>query len=98
MSTYSNHYANYRNERNTLISEIGRGEVIYSTVQYDEKRGRYFKYEITDNAILIVKDKEEDYIITEFIARPSRLRRYWADCPQEIIMKAVEHTRAQMFI
>lgn len=98
MAVYSDHYVNYRSERKNLIDEIGIGNVVYTTMQYDEKRERYFRYEITDNAILIVKDKQEDYIITMFIARPSRLKRYWADCPHDIIMKSVKYTKAQMYI
>lgn len=96
--TVSRHYTEDRTERQMVIDCIGEGTVVYTTLQYDEQRGRTYRYEITDNAILIVKDERNTKIITKMIARPSRIRRYWADAPQEIIMIAVKHTRAQLWM
>lgn len=94
----SDHYTKYRQERQNTIEQIGEGTVIYSIVKYDEKRKRNFRYEITDNAILIVKDEKEDYIITKMIARPSRLKAYWENVPKNLVMIAVEHTRAGYYL
>lgn len=89
----SNHYVEERIKREQLIARIGEGQVVYTTVVYHEKKHRHFRYEITDNGILIVKAFDEDIIITKMIARPNRLKQYWADCPTEIIMIAVDHVR-----
>lgn len=94
MTRVSRHYTNDKVDRQKAIEEIGEGKVIYTCVQFDEKRQQNFRYEITDTAILIVKAEVEEFIITKIIARPSRIKRYWADAPKEIVMLAVEHTRA----
>lgn len=96
--TTSAHYHFERKERNELINRIGEGTVVYTTVVFDSKRGRNFRYEITDNAVLIVKAMDADVIITKMIARPSRIRRYWAEAPQELILKSVEYTRKGYWI
>lgn len=94
----SEHYKEERRKRDELIALIGEGTVVYTTVEYNYKKHRHFRYEITDNGILIVKAYDEEVIITKMIARPKRLLQYWKDCPQEIILKAVEHTRKGYYI
>lgn len=93
MTRTSNHYRQDRARREEAISRIGEGTVVYSTVVWDVKRKRYFLYEITDNAIITVKATDKDLVITKLIARPSRIRQYWQDCPREIMEKAIAHTR-----
>lgn len=95
--TTSAHYHFERTEREQKIREIGEGTVIYSTIRYDEKRQRNFLYEITDNAILIVKATDRDCIITKMIARPSRIKKYWNEAPKSLILLAVEHTREKLY-
>lgn len=92
MARTSNHYRQDRKDREEAIQRIGEGTVVYNTVVYHEQKKRYFYYEITDNAILIVKDMKTDFIITKLIARVPRIKQYWADAPQEILDKAREHT------
>lgn len=95
----SYHYTYKRQERNTLLNEVGEGKVVYRTIQFDQKRNRNFIYEITDNAVLIVRAVDrQDLIITKFFARPSRIRQYWQDAPKEIIMLAIAHTQQKMYI
>lgn len=90
----SKHYTETRKRRENAIKKIGLGKVVFTTVKYDYKKHRHFKYEITDTAILIVKaTDEEDFIITKIIARPSRITKYWEDAPQEIIELAIKHSR-----
>lgn len=98
MKEYSRHYTNDRKERDRLIHEVGMGTVIFSTIQYDEKRGKKYLYQITDTAILIVKATDRNLVITQMVARPSRIRRYWKNAPQELIDLAIAHTRAKMYI
>ena len=92
------HYTYEKVERQELIKQIGLGKVIHSCEQYDTKRGRMFRYEITDTAVLIVKNIENTYIITKMIARPSRIRKYWDNAPDEIIELAVKHHREKLYI
>lgn len=96
--TYSKHYINDRQERQNLINTIGIGKVIHTEIAFDEKRGRTFKYEITSNAVLIVKDRHKDFVITQMVARPSRIKKYWSNAPQEIIQISIEHTRKGYWI
>lgn len=92
------HYTYERVARQENINRIGLGNVIYTTIRFDEKRQRTFRYEITDTAVLIVKATDDELIITKMVARPKRIRQYWEDAPQEIIQLAVEHTRAGMWV
>lgn len=91
----SYHYIYERSERERVIQEvIGMGEVVYTTIQRDPKKNRDYKYEITSTGILTVWALDKNYVVTRMIARPNRLKQYWADCPNEIIMLAVSHCRA----
>lgn len=90
----SRHWKEDRKRRANAIAQIGEGNVVFSCVKFDRKRNRSYKYEITDNGILIVKSLDrKDFIVTKMIARPSRILQYWEDAPQNIIMIAVNHTR-----
>lgn len=94
MERTSYHYRKDRQRREDLIQEIGLGEVVYTTTQYSEKRGRTYLYEVTTNAILIVKSVDiPDFVVTKIVARPSRLLQYWENPPQEILDKAILHSR-----
>lgn len=90
---YSRHYTNDRVKRANVIAEVGEGTVVYTTIIFDEKRKRNYKYEITDNAVLIVKATDVEMVITKMLARPSRIKKVWADAPKEIIEKAIIYSR-----
>ena len=77
MTKTSKHYTEDRIQRNLTIEEIGEGTVIWETIQWDSRRKKFFLYQITDNAILIVKAADKaDFIVTKIIARQSRLKQY----------------------
>lgn len=91
----SKHYQRDRKFREDTIKELfgEEGKVVYSVVMFDEKRGKEFKYEITENAVLIVRATDRDFIITKMLARPSRITRVWKDAPKEIIEIAIANAR-----
>lgn len=96
--TTSKHYAEERKERQQLIETIGTGKVIYSKVVFDEKRQRRFLYKITDNAVLMVCTVDGSKLITQMIARPSRINKYWSNAPKWLIRKSVKYTRLGYYI
>ena len=95
----SKHYEIYRKKRDALIQTIGEGEIIYETISYEERFHRSYRICITDNCILMVKPLDkEDYTITKYIARPSRIKQYWAEAPDWLIEKSVEYARKKYWI
>ena len=60
---------------------------------YNDKKQKDYRYEITDKAVLIVKATDADFIITKMLARPSRIKRVWADAPKEVIEIAIANAR-----
>lgn len=92
----SRHYTKDRQYRENAIKEFfgEDGNVVFETVKYDEKRKKFFLYQITENAVLIVKATDKkDFIITKMLARPSRITRIWEDAPQNIIKIAIANAR-----
>ena len=94
----SKHYEIYRKERDNLIQTIGEGEIIYETISYEERRHRSYKICITDNCVLMVKALDREYVITKYIARPSRIKQYWAEAPSWLIEKSIEYARKKYWI
>lgn len=94
-STISKHYTENRQFREQTIQELfgNEGKVIYSIIKFDEKRRKNFLYEITENAVLIVKATDRDFIITKMLARPSRIKRVWTDAPKEILKIAIQNAK-----
>lgn len=91
---YSYHYRAERTERDNYINTVGIGEVVYSRVMLDEKRGRYFIYEITSTAIVIVKATDRpDYIITKYPARPSRIQKIWDNPSPEVLKISINYSK-----
>lgn len=92
--TISRHYQEDRARRERAIEKIGLGEVVHTVVMYDEKRKRSYLYEITTTAVLMVKSADrENFLVTRYPARPSRIKKYWKNAPREIIELSVAHTR-----
>lgn len=91
----SRHYENDRQYREETIKECygNEGKVVYSSIKFDEKRKRFYLYEITENAVLIVKATDCNLIITKMLARPSRIKKIWDNPTEEVIKKAVENAR-----
>lgn len=95
MTQISKHYQRDRQYRENNIKEFlgDEGKVVFSTIMYNDKKQKDYKYEITDKAVLIVKATDADFIITKMLARPSRIKRVWADAPKEVIEIAIANAR-----
>lgn len=95
MTQISKHYQKDRQYRENNIKEFlgDEGKVVFSAVMYNDKKQKDYRYEITDKAVLIVKPVDADFIITKMLARPSRIKRVWADAPKEIIEIAIANSR-----
>lgn len=95
MTQISKHYQIDRQYRENNIKEFlgDEGKVVFSTIMYNDKKQKDYRYEITDKAVLIVKATDADFIITKMLARPSRIKRVWADAPKEVIEIAIANAR-----
>ena len=95
MTQISKHYQKDRQYRENNIKEFlgDEGKVVFSTIMYNDKKQKDYRYEITDKAVLIVKATDADFIITKMLARPSRIKRIWANAPKEIIEIAIANSR-----
>ena len=95
MTQISKHYQRDRQYRENNIKEFlgNEGKVVFSTIMYNDKKQKDYRYEITDKAVLIVKATDADFIITKMLARPSRIKRVWADAPKEVIEIAIANAR-----
>lgn len=95
MTQISKHYQRDRQYRENNIKEFlgDEGKVVFSTIMYNDKKQKDYRYEITDKAVLIVKATDADFIITKMLARPSRIKRVWADAPKEVIEIAIANSR-----
>lgn len=95
MTQISKHYQTDRQYRENNIKEFlgDEGKVVFSTTMYNDKKQKDYRYEVTDKAVLIVKATDADFIITKMLARPSRIKRVWADAPKEIIEIAIANAR-----
>lgn len=91
----SKHYREDRKFREEAIKEyFGEdGRVVFEVVKYDENRKRFYLYQITENAVLIVKATDKDLIITKMLARPSRIKRIWENPSEEVLKKAIANAR-----
>lgn len=92
----SKHYTKDRKFREDTIKQLfgDEGKVVYSAILFDEKRGKNFLYEVTENAVLIVKATDkENFIITKMLARPSRIKRVWENAPKEILEIAIQNAK-----
>lgn len=95
MTQISKHYQMDRQYRENNIKEFlgDEGKVVFSTIMYNDKKQKDYRYEITDKAVLIVKATDADFIITKMLARPSRIKRVWADAPKEVMEIAIANAR-----
>lgn len=95
MTQISKHYQRDRQYRENNIKEFlgDEGKVVFSTIMYNDKKQKDYRYEITDKAVLIVKATDADFIITKMLARPSRIKRVWADAPKEVMEIAIANAR-----
>lgn len=80
----SKHYIKERVTREKLIKEIGIG---YEVATFEVDKGHPNGPElhtITSNAIIIIRNKRTNKLITKLIARPSQISRYFPTQTKEV--------------
>ena len=89
------HFTRDRQDRETLIKEIGSGKVVKRVVVDRGHRNGPEIHEITDNAIVNIYNQRTKKLITKLIARPNQIRRYYEEgkAPKEILDKAYEYMK-----
>lgn len=97
-NTTTNHFQSDRTERHATIQAIGCGKII-STFEVDRgHRNGLEIHQITDNGMIIIYNKHSHKLITELIARPNQIIRYYFDSntaiPYEVLILAQQHEQA----
>lgn len=93
------HYALDRQERDALIREvIGLGDIVDSFEVDRGHEGGAEIHSVTNTGIIIVRNKRNNMLITELIARPQQLRNLYAsdnrEAPRELLRLAYTYTQA----
>ena len=84
--TYSRHYTKDRQRRETLIKEIGYGEIIKTAIVDDDKRGAKI-LELSNTGIINIINQKTNVLITKLIATPSQLLNFYEtrkEIPREL--------------
>jgi hypothetical protein len=89
----SRHWTEERTARATLIAQIGIGYTV-KTVELD--RGHWNGpeiHEISSTGIITVYNKRSGKMVTQLIARPGQIRRYYpeGEAPKELLRLARYH-------
>ena len=96
MSKISSHYSKEREAREKLIIQLGGDGKPIKEVVVDRghKNGKEIHI-VTDNAVVIIKNKDSGKLVTKLIARPQQIRRYIPNISpvSTIIKKATERMR-----
>ena len=89
------HFTRDRQDRETLIKEIGSGKVVKRVVVDRGHRNGPEIHEVTDNAIVNIYNQRTGKLITKLIARPNQIKRYYEEgkAPKEILDKAYDHMK-----
>ncbi len=89
------HFTRDRQDRETLIREIGSGKVVKRVVIDRGHRNGPEIHEVTDNAIVNIYNQRTGKLITKLIARPNQIKRYYEEgkAPKEILNKAYDHMK-----
>lgn len=96
MNTSSIHYAEERRSRREFIDQyIGEGNIVASFVVNNGHPGGAEIHDVTDTAIIIVRNQKTGKLITELIARPEQLKRLYAligeKPPSKLLSLAYKH-------
>ena len=89
------HYMRDRQDRENLINEIGKGEVVATfVVDKGHPKGPEL-HEVTSTGIIVVYNYRTKKLVTKMIARPAQLARYFGkgNVPKNIWKIAQEHQR-----
>lgn len=93
------HYDTERTERhNKILSVIGDGKYLASFVVDKAHPNGDEIHTLFDNGIILIQNKDSRLVITELIARPQQIRRYWEGKSEpryvySICEKAREHQK-----
>lgn len=95
------HFSAERKERHLrIVNGIGSGKQVYSFIVDKGHMNGNEIHTIFDNGIIVIRNERTNLLITELIARPGQIRRYWEErnlaLPIEIyriIAIASEHQR-----
>ena len=92
----SNHWARDRKERAELVKRIGLGNTIKEVeVDRHHKNGPEI-HRISDTGIITIFNKRTKKMVTQLIARPGQIRRYYKEnevIPSELLQLAREHQK-----
>lgn len=91
----SRHWEEERQERARVIEAIGKGKVIKAfRVDRHHNQGAEI-HTISDTGIITVYNERTRKMITQLIARPGQIRRYFKanEAPQELLEIAYKHYR-----
>jgi hypothetical protein len=98
-NTKTFHFNEHRNDRhNKIVSTIGEGKCIaYFLIDKAHPNGNEIHC-VYDNGIIVIYNERTKKLITELIARPRQLVRYWDDLGEkfpveynDVMEKAKEH-------
>lgn len=92
----SRHWKKERKERRELIETIGHGRTVKTVVVDRHHKNGPEIHEISDTGIITIYNQRTKKMITQLIARPGQIKRYYAEdeiIPFELIKIAREHQR-----
>lgn len=90
----SKHYTRDRQQRETIINQIGTGNVIKEVVIDRGHRNGPEIHKITDTALILVYNQRTGILVTKLIARPAQILRYYSDDelkPRAVVKLARKH-------
>ena len=92
----SSHWRLERKERAKIIAQIGKGNIIKEVeVDRNHPNGPEI-HKISDTGIITIFNKRTKKMITQLIARPGQIRRYFNEneiIPTELLDLAREHQK-----
>jgi hypothetical protein len=90
----SKHYTRDRQLRESIINQIGVGNVIKEVVIDRGHRNGPEIHKITDTALILVYNQRTGILVTKLIARPGQILRYYSDDeskPTKVVKLARKH-------
>lgn len=92
----SRHYTRDRQLRESIINQIGTGNVIKEVVIDRGHRNGPEVHKITDTALILVYNQRTGILVTKLIARPAQILRYYREDepkPTRVVELARVHTK-----
>ena len=66
-----------QNRHDNIVSHIGDGKYIATFLCDTDHPNGYELHSIYDNGIILVQNNNTKKVVTELIARPNQIKRYW---------------------